>query len=61
MFEDDAPTPRRARLEQPPLDPLGVEELRAYIAELEAEVLRAQAAIDRKQSHRNAADGFFKR
>ena len=60
MQDDDLPTQRRARLETPPLDPWGVEELQAYIRDLRAEIARAESAIDRKQSHRNAADAFFK-
>ncbi len=60
MHDDDPPAPRRTRLEQPPLDPLGVEELQAYIRELNLEITRAEAAIGRKQSHRTAADSFFK-
>ncbi len=58
--EDAAPKPR-ARLERPLLDPLGVEELTAYIAELRAEIARAEAEIARKETHRSAADAFFRR
>lgn len=59
MLDEDEPRPR-PRLPSPPLDPLGVEELRGYIAELQAEIARAEAAIERKQSHRDAAAAFFR-
>ncbi len=59
--DDDAPIRKRARLEQPPLDPLGVEELHAYIGELRAEIARVEAEIGRKQGHRNAAEAFFRK
>ena len=61
MEEEDAPRPRRVRLERLVLDPLGVDELRAYIGELREEIARVEAEIDRKQHHRSAADAFFKR
>lgn len=60
-FEEDAPPPRRRRLEPLPLDSLGVDELRSYIEELRSEIARAEADIGRKQSHRSAADGFFRK
>jgi uncharacterized small protein (DUF1192 family) len=60
-LEDDAPPPRRRRLEPLLLDSLGVEELRLYIDELKAEIVRVEADIGRKTSHRSAADAFFKR
>jgi uncharacterized small protein (DUF1192 family) len=57
--EEDAARPQR-RLTAMVLDPLGVEELRAYIGELQEEIARAEAAIARKQAHRGAADRFFR-
>jgi uncharacterized small protein (DUF1192 family) len=59
--DDDEPLTRRRRLDPLPLDTLGVEELRLYIEELQAEILRVEADIARKDSHRTAADAFFKR
>lgn len=59
MHDDDPPRPA-PRLPSPPLDPLGVADLHAYIAELRAEITRAEAAIARKQDHRSAAEGVFK-
>ena len=60
-LEEDAPPPRRRRLDPLLLDSLGIDELRLYIGELKAEIARVEADIDRKQSHRSAADAFFKR
>ncbi|MGE0416262.1 MAG: DUF1192 domain-containing protein [Acetobacteraceae bacterium] len=59
--DDDAPVRKRTRLEKLPLDTLGVEELRDYIGELRDEIARVEADIARKESHRSAADAFFKR
>jgi uncharacterized small protein (DUF1192 family) len=57
--EDAKPKPKR--LERPLLEPLGVTELRSYIAELQAEIHRVEAAIAAKEGHRNAADAFFRK
>ena len=62
MREDEDELPRkRPRLERPVLDSWGVEELRAYIAELGEEIARAEADIARKGAHRAAADAFFRK
>jgi uncharacterized small protein (DUF1192 family) len=59
--DDEAAQPRRpARLTRLVLDSLGIEELNAYIAELREEIARAEAEIVRKQTHRSAADAFFR-
>jgi uncharacterized small protein (DUF1192 family) len=52
--------PRHAKPKPRNLDVMGVEELEAYIAELRAEIDRAQAAIDSRKQHRSAADALFK-
>jgi uncharacterized small protein (DUF1192 family) len=59
--DDDLPQRRRQRFEKPILDMLGIEELRDYIAELRSEIARVEADITRKQSHRSAADAFFRK
>lgn len=59
MDEDELP--QRAKPKPKPLDGLGIAELEAYIAGLEAEIDRAKAAIAAKQSHKGAADKFFRR
>ena len=58
--EEDLPIRKRRRLEALFLDTLGVEELRDYIGELRDEITRVEADIERKQSHRSAANAFFK-
>jgi uncharacterized small protein (DUF1192 family) len=59
--EEDLPLRKRRRLEKLVLDTLGIDELRDYIGELEEEIARVEGDIARKQSHRSAADAFFKR
>ena len=59
-IDDDLPRPKPARLTPPALDMWGVAELEAYIAELRAEIARAERDIAKKSSHRAAADAFFK-
>ncbi len=60
-LDEDAPPVKRRRLEPLLLDSLGIEELRLYIDELKTEIARVEADIGRKNSHRSAADAFFKR
>ncbi|MCW3476626.1 DUF1192 domain-containing protein [Limobrevibacterium gyesilva] len=61
VTEDDLPRPKRARLQPPVLDLMGVEELCEYIVELQTEIARVEAEIARKQHHRSAADAFFRK
>ena len=64
MMEEPAP-PRTARgallieLAREDLDLYAVEDLKERIAKLEAEIGRVQAALDRKQAGRAAADALF--
>jgi len=60
MDSDDLEPPRQAPTLRN-LDPMSIEELRDYIAALEAEIVRAGAAIRRKESVRAGAEAFFKR
>jgi uncharacterized small protein (DUF1192 family) len=60
MQDEDEFLPRRRRLDPLPLAALGVNELRAYIEELRAEILRVEADIAGKAGHRKAAEGFFR-
>jgi uncharacterized small protein (DUF1192 family) len=60
MIEDDEPKSRPRRVAPLMLDTLGVAELTDYIAELRAEIERAEGAIQRKHAHRSAAAAFFK-
>ena len=58
MTMDDDARPASAQLR--PLDNLSIEELTDYVAELKAEIARAEAMIAAKRSHRGAADSLFK-
>ncbi len=58
--EEELPVRRRRRLDPPVLDSLGVEELHEYVQELHNEIARVEAEVARKQSHRSAANAFFK-
>ena len=61
MEEDDLPRPRKRWIDPIPLDPVSVADLNDYIDALKTEIHRADAAIRQKQSHRSAAEGFFKK
>ena len=57
--QDLEPLTKRQKLKD--LEIMSVEALNEYIAGLEAEIARARAAIAAKQSHKAAAETFFKR
>ncbi len=59
MDEEDL-EPQRTKSPKPPLDDLSIEELEAYITDLEDEILRVRAEIDKKDSHRKNVEGLFK-
>jgi uncharacterized small protein (DUF1192 family) len=59
--EADLPRPKPSLVGRPPLDTLGVAELRAYIAALREEIARAEGEITKKEGHRGAADAFFRK
>ncbi|MEJ1994662.1 MAG: DUF1192 domain-containing protein [Limibacillus sp.] len=59
MDSDDL-EPRKVKPKPKDLELLGVEELEEYIAGLQAEIDRARAVIDGKQSHKGAAEALFK-
>ncbi len=50
------PKPKRRDLE-----PLSVDELNGYIADLEAEIERARADIDKKLKHKASVEALFKK
>ena len=61
IFSEEEPPPRPKKLLiPPPLDLLGVEELAAYVGELQGEIARVEAAIQAKKAHKDAAAAFFK-
>lgn len=62
--DDDEDLPRRtppAGLPLRNLAPLSVDELNAYIQELEQEILRVRHDIAAKQQHRSGAESIFRR
>lgn len=61
MQEDEDRARRPAAFTPAVMDRWDVQELRAYIAALQAEITRATAAIDARDAQRNAADAFFRR
>ena len=54
MFEDE-PTPEK-KLD---LERLSVEELQERIQDLKAEIVACEAELNKKQSHKSAADALF--
>lgn len=52
--------PRKAKPQPKNLDPMSVEELTDYIADLKSEIARVEEKIAAKRAHLNAASGFFK-
>jgi uncharacterized small protein (DUF1192 family) len=61
MAEDPDDLPQRRTSKPPDLATWSVEEVQAYIARLEAEIARARAAIEAKQSIRGSAEALFKK
>jgi len=61
MAEEPDDLPRRPTTRPPDLSTWSVEEVEAYILRLEAEIARAKAAIEAKQSIRGAAESLFKK
>jgi uncharacterized small protein (DUF1192 family) len=60
LEEGDLPR-RRQVLEKPRFDGWDVGQLQEYIAQLREEIARAEAAIAAGQSHRAAAEAFFRK
>ena len=58
MMEEEEIKPKR--LDRPVLDSISIADIEDYIAELRAEIRRAEAAIAQKRDARGHADGFFK-
>ncbi len=52
--------PRKKKPEPKNLEAMGVEELEAYLAELETELARVRAEIEGKKSYLAGAAAFFK-
>jgi uncharacterized small protein (DUF1192 family) len=58
--EEDLPR-RRQVLDKPRFDGWDVAQLQDYIADLRAEIARAEAGIAARNDHRAAADAFFRK
>jgi uncharacterized small protein (DUF1192 family) len=58
-FEDLEPT---KKIKTPkPLDDMSVADLKEYVAAMQAEIVRVEAAIKAKQTHMAAMDALFKK
>lgn len=60
MDADDL-LPRNQKPQKRDLSPLSVEELKTYIAEMEEEIGRVKAEIEKKSSHRGSVESLFRR
>lgn len=59
MFDDEN-EPRLRSAAPRKLDGMSLHELKAYIAEMQAEISRAEGEIRKKEAHQDAAKAFFK-
>jgi uncharacterized small protein (DUF1192 family) len=53
--------PRKAKPKPKDLQPMSIAELTDYIAELEAEIVRAREMIAAKRKERSGAEGLFRK
>lgn len=61
MIFDDDTEPKNRKRTLKPLDSLSVGELAEYIADLQAEIVRAEAEMAKKKNHMAAVDALFKK
>lgn len=59
MFDDDL-DPKKKAPKLRNLEPMSVAELAAYVEELRAEIVRVEADIAKKKAYSEAASSFFK-
>jgi uncharacterized small protein (DUF1192 family) len=59
MLEEDL-EPQKKAASQKNLEPLSLDELEQYIADLKQEIVRAEDEIKRKKAHLDAASSIFK-
>jgi uncharacterized small protein (DUF1192 family) len=59
MLNPDDPDPPRPVLKPLDLQPMSVQELKDYIASLEAEIERARNAIAKKEAHKSGIEALF--
>ena len=60
MDTDDLEPPKKNKLTPPVLEEMSIEDLGAYIDELEAAIVRARAVIRGKEQARGSAASVFK-
>lgn len=60
MFDDEL-EPRKKAAALRNLEPMSVDELAAYVADMKAEITRVEAEISKKKSYAEAASSFFKK
>lgn len=61
MFTDDDLDPKHKRLKPRNLDNLSIDDLKTYINDMKAEIARVEADILKKEAHKNAISGLFKK
>ncbi len=59
-MDDNDTVTRRSKTVAPDISGWSIDELRAYIVQLQGEIERAKAEIDTKNSVRSAAEALFK-
>lgn len=59
-FDEDI-DPKTKRLKPRLLDALSVPDLKDYIGQLQAEILRVETEIAKKEKHLSAADALFRK
>ena len=59
MFDDLEPRKKPPVLKN--LEPMSVDELTAYVAEMKEEIIRVEAEISKKKNYATAASSFFKK
>jgi uncharacterized small protein (DUF1192 family) len=60
MLTDDDNESRSRPKKPRPLDNMSIDELNAYVGELQTEIVRVEAAIKAKQAHMTAMAALFK-
>ena len=59
MINPDELEPQRISAKPRDLQQMSVDELKNYIASLEDEIVRAEAAITKKEAHKNGIEALF--
>jgi uncharacterized small protein (DUF1192 family) len=59
MFDDLEP--QKQTKKPKPLDDMSIDDLKEYVANLQAEIARVEVAIKAKQAHMTAMDALFKK